>query len=136
MIQSESDPLPPNPPYQPSAGLIGIYIFKGYASCRRPLLTDSAKEVADIIQTLPDFIQELLDGTRELPDGTQEPPYVTQEFPDGTQMAPRWDPDGTQELPDVTPGDPRCSQMSPRGAHGCPMLIFHGFGVPPGSPRT
>ncbi len=23
MIQSESDPLPPNPPYQPSAGLIG-----------------------------------------------------------------------------------------------------------------
>ena len=27
MIQSESDPLPPNPPYQPSAGLIGILIY-------------------------------------------------------------------------------------------------------------
>jgi hypothetical protein len=27
MIQSESDPLPPNPPYQPSAGLIGTNIL-------------------------------------------------------------------------------------------------------------
>ena len=27
MFQTESDPLPPNPPYQPSAGLIGIYIY-------------------------------------------------------------------------------------------------------------
>ena len=29
-----------------------IYIFKGYASCRRPLLTDSGKELADISQEL------------------------------------------------------------------------------------
>ena len=31
---------------------ISYMIFKGYASCRRPLLTDSTKELPDISQEL------------------------------------------------------------------------------------
>jgi len=48
-----------------------IYIFKGYASCRRPPLTDSAKELPDISQELWDITSELPDITQALPDGAQ-----------------------------------------------------------------